>query len=117
MFNYDAFLCINLIAKFCELRITTTSFLTMEESVKHSLRVIIFYGTGGKTILLIHLVDDTCQNQRVLIQSLSKLSVKSAISTISALTAHEKPSVRGAAIAARLLNEARLRCRAAASAG
>ena len=49
---------------------------------------------------MIHLVDDTCQNQRVLIQSLSKLSVKSAISTISALTAHEKPSVRGAAIAA-----------------
>ena len=49
---------------------------------------------------MIHLVDDTCQNQRVLIQSLSKLSVESAISTISALTAHEKPSVRGAAIAA-----------------
>ena len=49
---------------------------------------------------MIHLVDDACQNQRVLIQSLSKLSVKSAISTISAHTAHEKSSVRGAAIAA-----------------
>ena len=49
---------------------------------------------------LIHLLDDSAQNQRVLIQSLSKLSVKSAISTISALSAHEKTSVRGAAIAA-----------------
>ena len=49
---------------------------------------------------MIHLVDDVCQNQRVLIQSLAKLSVKSAVSTISAHTSHEKSSVRGAAIAA-----------------
>ena len=49
---------------------------------------------------MIDLLDDSSQNQRVLIQSLSKLSVKSAVSTISAHTAHEKSSVRGAAIAA-----------------
>ena len=49
---------------------------------------------------MIDLLDDASQNQRVLIQSLSKLSVKAAISTISVHTAHEKTSVRGAAIAA-----------------
>ena len=49
---------------------------------------------------MIHLVDDVCQNQRVLIQSLAKLSVKSAVASISAHTSHEKSSVRGAAIAA-----------------
>ena len=49
---------------------------------------------------MIDLLDDDSQNQRILIQSLSKLSVKSAISTISVHTAHEKTSVRGAAIAA-----------------
>ena len=49
---------------------------------------------------MIDLLDDSSQNQRVLIQSLSKLSVKSAVSTISAYTVHEKSSVRGAAIAA-----------------
>ena len=49
---------------------------------------------------MIDLLNDSSQNQRVLIQSLSKLSVKSAVSTISAHTGHEKCSVRGAAIAA-----------------
>ena len=49
---------------------------------------------------MIDLLDDSSQNQRVLIQSLSKLSVKSAVSTISTHIAHEKSSVRGAAIAA-----------------
>ncbi|WP_071840261.1 HEAT repeat domain-containing protein [Synechococcus sp. KORDI-52] len=49
---------------------------------------------------MIDLLYDSSQNQRVLIQSLSKLSVKSAIAPISVYTAHEKTSVRGAAIAA-----------------
>ena len=49
---------------------------------------------------LIRLLHDSRQNQRVLIQSLSKLSVFTALSTIAPLVDHEKSSVRGAAIAA-----------------
>ena len=49
---------------------------------------------------LIRLLHDSTQNQRVLIQSLSKLSVFAALSTITSLMDHEKSSVRGAAIAA-----------------
>ncbi|WP_286187816.1 HEAT repeat domain-containing protein [Synechococcus sp. A15-28] len=49
---------------------------------------------------LIRLLHDSTQNQRVLIQSLSKLSVFAALPTITSLMDHEKSSVRGAAIAA-----------------
>ena len=49
---------------------------------------------------LIGLLHDSRQNQRVLIQSLSQLSVYTALSTIAPLMNHEKSSVRGAAIAA-----------------
>ena len=49
---------------------------------------------------LIRLLHDSRQNQRVLIQSLSQLSVFTALPTIVPLMGHEKSSVRGAAIAA-----------------
>ena len=49
---------------------------------------------------LIRLLHDSRQNQRVLIQSLSKLSVFAALSKIVPLMDHKKSSVRGAAIAA-----------------
>ena len=49
---------------------------------------------------LIQLLDDPNQNQRVIIQSLSQLSVITALSRIASLKDHERSSIRGAAIAA-----------------
>ena len=50
--------------------------------------------------LMTELVQDTSQNQRVLIQSLAKLNVTLAIPAIKNLLKSDQPSVRGAAIAA-----------------
>ena len=50
--------------------------------------------------LMIKLLQDTNQNQRVIIQSLAKLNVVLAIPVIRNLLKSDKPSVRGAAIAA-----------------
>ena len=50
--------------------------------------------------LMTELVQDTSQNQRVLIQSLAKLNVILAIPVIKNLLKSDQPSVRGAAIAA-----------------
>lgn len=49
---------------------------------------------------MISLLSDPSQNQRVLIQSLAKLSVSSAIPSIECLLASEKTPIRGAALAA-----------------
>ena len=49
---------------------------------------------------LIQLLDDPNQNQRVIIQSLSQLSVITALSRIASLKDHQRSSIRGAAIAA-----------------
>ena len=50
--------------------------------------------------LMTELVQDTSQNQRVLIQSLAKLNVTLATPAIKNLLKSDQPSVRGAAIAA-----------------
>tara|TARA_B100002051_G_scaffold84207_1_gene80356 strand:- start:4672 stop:6003 length:1332 start_codon:yes stop_codon:yes gene_type:complete len=50
--------------------------------------------------LMLELLSDPKQNQRVLIQSLSQLKVQAALPMITQLQSSERPGVRGAAIAA-----------------
>ncbi len=50
--------------------------------------------------LMLKLLSDPRQNQRVLIQSLSQLKVQSALPMITQLQSSERPGVKGAAIAA-----------------